>query len=338
MWNRIISFFILVGIIAGAVGFYYYFFVIHKGSLVLESNIGEYRVELYNRELKTTFRTDCESARCEIIDLAPFDYEMTLIKEGYESIFSEISIERKSSQTFSANFEKSIFFTPVSKSPQGNEEKIQALQKQTFLFQQYKSFEAQEGEYYYVQETEKNLHFLKDSWEKDPVLLYTFQKIPPKDIAFFRVYGDSKIILWLQGTYVLIDTLSWEYEKLPFYQNLWYAKKDGNILSLINDKGTFLYDITTKNLEYFYLFRDFLYLDTEHYVGIIYKDELQKKQNFQLSNTTQNLLVKYNHATRTLKVIKEIPQNVTKLIFDEEGDIVFYDDTNTAYKIENIKP
>lgn|GEM_PF-5221661 len=39
-----------------------------------------------------------------------------------------------------------------------------------------------------------------------------------------------------------------------------------HIYHLINDKGTFLYDTNTKNIEYFYLFKDFIYYDNEHYL------------------------------------------------------------------------
>lgn len=58
----------------------------------ISTNIENYKVSLYNSKLKTSFSTECLQAVCELIDLAPFQYEMTLSKEGYKDYVKTISI------------------------------------------------------------------------------------------------------------------------------------------------------------------------------------------------------------------------------------------------------
>jgi hypothetical protein len=36
---------------------------------------------MYSEKLRTSFSSYCKNKKCELIDLAPFDYELTLEKE-----------------------------------------------------------------------------------------------------------------------------------------------------------------------------------------------------------------------------------------------------------------
>ncbi len=336
MWNKIISLLILVCVFGWFIWGYYYFFVLNKGSLLLQWNISDYRVEMYNHELRTTFSTICEFSECELIDLAPFSYQLRIIKEWYEEFQQSIRITKRSQQKFDFTLEKKVFLTFVDDSSQSvleNTDKIAQLQYLTQLRRKYKFFELPEKKYFYIEENSNNTLSLFHSEKQD--ILYTFETLPPKEIQLFPVYGSQYVLLSLGKQYVLIDIWKGTREILDFSQDLQYAKKDGNLIFLVNEKWTFLYDYTKKTTEYFYLFKDFVYLDQQHYVGIIFNTEATKKQNFGLQEISGNLIVKYNHFTKERKVVHATSMDIKKIL-KENHKIFLYDQAQKAYEIENI--
>ncbi len=334
MWNKLASLFIL-GLLIGALWFwYYYFFVLNKWSLILEGNIWEYRVELFNQELKTTFATECQDARCELIDLAPFQYQMRIIKEDYEWITQNIQIEKKTQKVISFELKKEILIIPTASSSINSQQRIAQIQQNNFLKQQYKFFDLWEKWFFYIEKNpDETLTLIdlntKTSW-------YSFEQIPPKDISLFEVAWDESVVLSIEKKYVLIDYFSGNVEVLEFAQDLNYVKKDGNIFSFVNEKWVFLYDITKKTFQYFYLFKDFIYLDENHYVGIVFSDESQKKQNLNLQDISGNILLKYNHKTQQKEVIHTTQMNISKILH-LKWEVFLVDTSNNFFKIENIK-
>jgi hypothetical protein len=133
----------------------------------------------------------------------------------------------------------------------------------------------------------------------------------------------------------LIDILTWESEQIDFAQDLKYAKKDGNILSLVNDKWVFLYDVISQKTEYFYLFKDFIYVSSTQYLWVIFADEIQKKKNFWYESESQNIFVLYDFTTQEKNIVYRTSQKVVKLLF-EQSNIYFYDEKWEKFLIENI--
>ena len=92
MYNKLISLLILIVIFWGMYGFYYYFFVMNKGNLTIDGNIWWYTISLYTEKLKTSFSSECKNKKCELIDIAPFDYTLTVKKDWYKDYSLEIKI------------------------------------------------------------------------------------------------------------------------------------------------------------------------------------------------------------------------------------------------------
>lgn len=337
MWNRIFSFLILVWVFAGAYGFYYYFFVINKWWLTLNSNVSSYSVTLYNSDLKTSFETQCENQMCELIDLAPFTYALTVTKDWYESFQTEVKVIKKETQTLDISLQKSVYLLPQTSTQNlssTGSQKIESLKILTQLKQKEKYFETIEKWNFYLEKnTDASYNLFSNI--SNPKNIFRIPSSLLSSIEIFEVFWDSKIIVSYDETYVLIDILTWESEQIDFAQDLKYAKKDGNILSLINDKWVFLYDVITQKTEYFYLFKDFVYVSPTQYLWVIFADETQKKKNFWYESETQNIFVLYDFTTQEKNIVYRTSQKIEKLLF-EQSNIYFYNEKWEKFLIENI--
>jgi|GEM_PF-1334401 len=80
MSNRILALLVLILFSVFAYFIYAYFFIYYNASIHISSNIENYKVNLYVTKIAKSFTYDCSQKECEIKDIAPFDYNMTLSK------------------------------------------------------------------------------------------------------------------------------------------------------------------------------------------------------------------------------------------------------------------
>jgi hypothetical protein len=205
------------------------------------------------------------------------------------------------------------------------------------LQKKYKYVNLDDLWYFYFEDNGDDTITLYNKLQDDVKNLYTFtkiernlidlQKLHQSNKSIFISYWDEKYIYNLDNNSIL---------KIFFPQNVNYVKVDENIYSFVNEKWTFLYDINTQKIEYFYLFKDFINYDSENYLWVIFKDEEEKKKNHNLQNKSWNLIVKYNFKTKTIKILETTDLNISK-IFLEENRVYFYDDLENKYLVQNIE-
>jgi len=343
MLNKLLSFLILVATFLSIYGFYYYFFVLNKWKLTLNWNTNNYIVSLYNEKLKLNFTTTCKNSKCELIELAPLNYTLTISKEWFKQIKKDIKILSKQTINFDFEMEKQLIIkkeninkesTDTLKTPVPVElerfREIASLQQKS-----YKFFNLDDLWYFYFIDNlnETITLFNKKLEEKN---LYTFQKFPPKDIDILKIYDDENLVFISLGEEKYIyDFLNNSIDKIFFPQNINYVKKSGRIYHFVNDKWTFLYDSKTKNIEYFYLFKDFIFFDDKNYLWIIFDEELEKKKTYNLENMHWDLIVKYNHETKTLQVLQKVELKIQKITM-QKNKVYFYDENDEKYLVDNI--
>lgn len=336
MLNKLISLLILIFTFWVIYGFYYYFFVLNKWKLILNWNTSNYIASLYSEKFKINFTTTCKNEKCELIDLAPFDYTLTISKEWFKEIKKDIKILSKQSINFDFKLEKQLIIKKEKTLNEDSQNQLKKFREIASLQQKsYKSFNLDDlGYFYFIDNWDNTITlFRKKTEEKN---LYTFKKIPLQNVEVFKVYDDESFVfisLWEEK--YIYDFKDDSIEKIFFPQDINYIKKSGNFFHLINEKWTFLYDSETKNIEYFYLFKDFIPFDEEHYLWVIFDDETEKKKNYNLENQEWNLIIKYNFKTKTIQVLQKIESNIQK-ITKEESKIYFYDEFDEKYLIDNI--
>lgn len=341
MYNKIISFLILIFLFWGIYFLYYYFFILNKWNLTLISNVENYKVYLYNNKIKTSFWSECKIFKCELIDLAPFEYEITIKKDWYKNIKKNIKISKKATLKIEINLEKELQIKKIQEeentlswTQNNNIDKFRELAelKKSYLF-----FDEKDFWYFYFKDNWDWTLFLfrKKDWIETK--LYSFLKTDKKNLDLKKVENDDEEFLFIsynENKY-LYDLKYWKIWEFLFPQNVDYVKKYNNIFSIINEKWTFLYDLDNEKIEYFDLFKDFVYLDKNHYLWIIFKDEIQKLQDYNLENYKDNLIIKYNFNNKEMKVLQTTNIDIKKIII-QNWNIYFLDNFNNKYLVDNF--
>jgi len=69
------------------------------------------------------------------------------------------------------------------------------------------------------------------------------------------------------------------------------------------------------------------------YIGVIYKDETQKKENYNLQDETQNLILFYNPDTKERKILYKTDLDIQKI--EKQGEDIYFQTPDGRYKLEN---
>lgn len=349
MKNKIISLIIFLSIIWFFVFIYYYFLVLNKATIVIKANTTNYKVYLKNKKLDITFQTNCQKEICTLIEIAPLEYELKIEKENYKTYTSDIKVPYKSTLEIPIKLKKEFYIEKIS--PKENdstkeeiseeekqknaliEEKIKQIRERNTISKQvYKSYNIDEKWFFYLVKNKENLDIY---YKKTDEKIYSILKTDINNFEIKNVFNEENYIyIKTKDTKIIYDLLSWKTYDFFFPQDINYIKKTKNIIFLVNDKWTFICDLDTKKVEYFYLFKDFIVLDEENYLWVIFDEEKDKKKNYNISSE-KDLIIKYNSKTKNLSILKESPIKISKII-SKSWEYYFYDIQDNIFKINNF--
>lgn len=153
---------------------------------------------MYNKNLKTTFSSRCEEKKCELISIAPFEYTLTISKEGYKDFQKEIKIESKQDLSLDVELAKQIQITEVTQVEneeieQTNQEKIDEVKQLQDLKSSYFYTTLPDGTMYYFLQDQNALILYKKGIETD-TSLYTFPLVPKSSLEILPIYETSSQI------------------------------------------------------------------------------------------------------------------------------------------------
>lgn len=340
MLNKLLSLLILICVFWWIYGLYYYFFVLNKSNLTLHWNVENYTVRLYNQTLKTSFFSDCKKTTCELIDIAPFTYSMTIEKDGYKTWNQDIILESKTTQEFQFQLDKQLQVEKIvvsdTQQEQTTQNQIAELRMKDVLENAYALFDIETLGYLYF--TKNNDTTLTLWYQNSGVTenLYTFPFFEKKDIFIQPVYHtlDTVLIITPNQKYIYNVVLK-KVEEIYFPQPILYVKKNDKNYAFVTQKWTFLYDVVTKKVEYFALFTDFIPLNSTQYLWVISENDTERKKNYNLENESWDLIVKYDIEKKRVKVLEKSYFKVQKIIKDS-WNIYFYDQEWNKYWVSNI--
>lgn len=342
MKDRIISLLILIAIFGGWFAFYSYYFVENKWSLTLETNFWDYEVSLYNTQLKTTFKHSCIDLNCKIEDLAPFEYGLTLKKQWFEEISQTIKIPVKNNLNLNFDFEKKVELVTLMDhlvdmwiEPEVNKTDVIIKSKRLNLIKnKYKFFDLGNLGYFYVDEGDSGLDlFQYDLIKNQSTKLYSFNQTDRENIDLQKIYQNNwEIFINFWEKKLIYNLFSGKNFEINFPQEINYIKKNKENYQIINDKWTFIYDIVSKKINYFYLFTDFIETP-EYFIWIINKSETEKHEIYNL-DWSKNLVVKYSPENKEIQILKEIDNNITKLY--QENNKIIITSWEDIFELTNI--
>jgi len=195
--------------------------------------------------------------------------------------------------------------------------------------------------FYKIIEIENNIfYFLKKDnslelkfWEK---IVWNFDLVPENKLYISKIYssGDDFYILNWNKKYIYNSVRDLLIE-LDLAIDVNYIKRSEDLYIIKTEKGSFVYDKTSKNLEYFTFFEDFVYYN-DFYIWIINKNDERRLKNLNIDSIIWNSIFKYNPKTKEKVSIYETNLNLEK-IYNLWSDIYFIDSNNKTYKLENLE-
>ena len=114
------------------------------------------------------------------------------------------------------------------------------------------------------------------------------------------------------------------------YVKIW----TNNRLIFVTDKGSFVYSIFDKKLEYFNYFNDFVYIN-DWYVWLVRKDEKRILNNLWFDIEDFNLIVYYNSSTKEKKIIYETRLDIIQ-IYTKNDKLYLITEDNKIHELENV--
>lgn len=346
MSNRILAFLVLFWVIAGFVLLYIYFFVYYTATITIRSNVPWYSVELFWKSVAQTFTYDCPEEVCVVADISPIEYNMTLKKDWYLDFFQNIDIAPSSREELIVTLEKEVSLErvedPVVEVSSGSgeivsensgataQDKISQILKDKTYFKLYPLLSGNE-----IGFKEKEFEIEGFSINQDGIetLFNSFPKTS-RTIRLEEIIETPYIYLEVSDRKYLYNTDRETISQLDLVPEVLYVKQ-GRVsteLLFITDKWAFVYNIGAKSFTYFYFFLDFVYLD-DSYIGIIYKDEEQKRRNYWLTDEEKNVIIRYNPNTQERDVLYRTDLKIDK-IFQENSEI-FFEAEGEKYKLDN---
>ncbi len=335
--NRTLAVLVLVWVL----GFFYliflYFFVYYTSILNIESNVWNFKVELYAKSIAQKFERTCVTQTCSLNNISPFDYTMTITKDGYEVYSDGVDLKWATVVNKSIELKKIISLQNIEKKEVTRENKIELLKLKS------KSYKSIYLEWlwilYFDQTTGLDAYFSTGGIDTK---IGNFNLHPAEEIQASQIYVSSgDIILSLGNENFVYNSTQNKLQQIDLHIPVLYAKKDwenNSMLDLVTSKGTFVFDEVSGEVTYFTLFSDFVALGKGKYIGYIsWKDDARRK-NFWFSPDevgTSPLIIQFDQHTLEKKVLYKLQSEIKK-IYAEKEKVFVEDDAGNVSQIEGI--
>lgn len=333
MPRKLFALFVLIWALGFLVLIYLYFFVYYTATVVMNANVTEYNVELFSKSTAQRWEFECPLEECILSDISPFEYNISIKKEGYKDVTINAKISPRKKQNFVVEMEKQVRLDilEIEQNTETAQQKIQRLRDNAKYFV---SFELSEDTKVHFLQDQNQLEMIYKTQDKERTIS-RFPLVREEDIQV-RYIGDAGKELFIQvwNSYYIFSLSAGRLYVLPYTLEVKYIKP-GNILweyLVITEKGAFTYNTATQDSEFQYLFKDFIYSDTT-LIWVIYKDEDQKKRNFNIEDKG-NLIIRYSPDTKERKILLQTDLQVERIEWRGE-DIIFFAN-GREYKLENL--
>ena len=209
-----------------------------------------------------------------------------------------------------------------------NKDKISALRDKN---RARKFFDLENSSYAYFTQL-WILYLYKNSTTQQ---LWDFQFNETDDLDFQLIAETKYVYFQIGEKKYLYDLDSWIIVLFDLWVDISYIKQWNNSRQLIfvTSVGSYIYDISSNSFDYFYVFKDFVYLE-DSYIWVIYTDEIQKIENFDLEASSSNLIIRYNPFTKEKQVLYETTLDIDRIYLQE--DVIIFESEGKMYELENL--
>lgn len=189
---------------------------------MIESNVPDYTVNFFAKSTAQKRQQHCPEKVCEILDVSPFEYNITIEKEGYDSFFVAQKVKARTKEEIIIKLEKKARLQAVLdfSASETAQEKIQRLREENLY---YASFALDESsKLTFTQKDEKI--FLQHRTPTEVREIASFPQVPAEDIGADIVSGSKDIFLHLAQKSYIFDPLQGKLISLPYEIPVLYIK------------------------------------------------------------------------------------------------------------------
>jgi len=333
--NRTLWIILLLWIILFWYFFYLYLFVFSLYTINLNSNIIPYNVSLYTENIWKTYNFNCNKNPCILKKISPFNYDVTITKDNYNTLNFIFNPKDKTKFNFVLSKEvKLINIGNINDSKLDikltREEKIDLIKKKN---NNYLLLDVNNNEFIF----KKNNNELSIYLNNNLLWIVDLEKKENKDdISISKVIGlNNYYFLKIWNNNYLINTIYYNIQKikLNIYTN--YVKKiKDNKLLFVTKKWSFIFNINTKQITFFNMFYDFVYLNNWDYIWILRSSDNILKQNLWLWTIKWNLIVYYDLKNKKVRLLKSVWFYIAK-IFKKGEKVEIEDNKWNIYELLN---
>lgn len=317
MSNKILALLVLILFFIFAYFLYAYFFIYYNATIHFSSNVDNYSVKLYVPKIAKSFTYECSKKECDIQDIAPFEYNMTLSKKWYENDFRVITIKKSSKNDVSVSFRKIVSLEEVEKEKKKELTKDDKVNLVKLKASSYAFFNLEEkGVYYFTESSNAEiiLNYFSQSWVKSENKA-SFKKISPEAISLQAVVGESDSIFIENGEEKYIFSPELNILKkidLKWVQVSYLKPWDKDEYLIVTNIWTYVYSFFDEKLTYFPLFFDFV-AGEKKLIGYIKQDDNSRLKNFWISWETQNIILEFDRQSLDKKILLKTDEDITKI-------------------------
>ncbi len=320
-------------VFAWGIGFFYliylYFFVYFTSTLTLISNVDDFKVQLYAKEVAGKFERSCKEKTCTLNDISPFIYVLTVTKEGYEAYSTTVDLKWAVKKEETIQLKKVISLQDIQKKEVTKEEKVDMIKLKARAIYIEKVDDV--WIMYFTQGEKFDLYLSTGLWSD--VLIGAFNKYPKEDISITKVLTSTgQVCISLGKETFIYDAVDDILASIELRVPVKYAKYDAfsKKYQLITANGTFVVDGATFQVTFAPIFQDYITVSPNEVIGILSKTDEQRRKNFAVPETYKDstVLLKYSQDTLQKEVIFSTSKQIEKIY--QEGKQIFIEDGEGA--------
>lgn len=334
--RKLFALFVLVWAIWFFVLIYLYFFVFYTATLVIESKVWDYEVELFSLSSAQKIQVSCPDTVCEIKDIPPFEYNITFKKRDYETLNISQKIIPRKKQTLSIELQKQAKIELIErevKAEESRENRIVRLREENNSLLRFELSDVSRILFQESSNWELQMTYI-ESWREQNI--GNFEPTPLEWIFATYIEGSKNIFLQLWVKKYIFDTQIWKLHILPYEAKISYIKTTpkNTRYHIVTEVWSFYYDILSRKSEFQYIFFDFITLKNQKTVWVIYPGDTERKNNYWFSDGKESLIVLFDLETKNRKILLSTPLKIQKILLENEEVYIVTDDEK-KYKVEN---
>ena len=330
-WRKLFAIFVFVWAIGVLVLFYLYFFVYYTSTLVITSNEDEFRWELISVRNAQIRPFNCSASPCMIPDVPPFQYRLVLHKDDFKSLTLEVDITPRSTIEVQVDFERQARLSLRSIVTEDEFIPVQVDSERVFA-----RFERGSDAIEFRARTwsdRLDMYFIGALWE---VLLRDVARVWPSEILIQTIRDTRDIHIKLWGANYIYEYAPSTLITLPLEVPVHYAKRshEQGKYHIVTDVWSFIYTKQTSQIEFQYAFRDYVVLDTQNIIWVIFSGDEERKRNFWFEDEKGTLIVLQNPRTRERNILLRLSESVRE-IHRSSWEVIVISSDGITYRLDN---